>query len=300
MIEKPGVQLVVERAAAWSAAGPLAERALTYAQRFASSLVDEKETRFLQETGFLRDKVSPCRIVVESSAPDHVGLGTGTQLGLAVGQALSTLWGSKNLGAVEIARRIGRGMRSSLGIHGFEQGGLLVDGGKGPHTQVAPLISRLEFPEDWSIVVIVPPGQGLHGASEKGAFERLGRAQSEQMDALCRLVLLGLLPALAERDLPTFSAALYDFNRRAGELFRPIQGGVYSQARTAEIVEYVRQKGIAGVGQSSWGPAVFAVTERDRGEFLVKTLPFAAAGVWLTTASNCGAGISPGAAGPIT
>jgi predicted sugar kinase len=77
-----------------------------------------------------------------------------------------------------------------------------------------------------------------------------------------------MLPALLEADLPAFGEALYEFNRRVGEMFRPIQGGIYAHPRSAAIVEFVRKQSIAGVGQSSWGPALFAIAERDRADWL--------------------------------
>ncbi len=80
---------------------------------------------------------------------------------------------------------------------------------------------------------------------------------------LCRLVLLGLLPALAQDDFCAFGEALYDFNARVGEVFAPVQGGRYASPRSAEIVAFVRQQRIRGVGQSSWGPTVFALTEHE-------------------------------------
>jgi len=70
-----------------------------------------------------------------------------------------------------------------------------------------------------------------------------------------------MLPALAEKDLTAFGEALYDFNRRVGEFFRPVQGGTYAHAQTAEVVAFVRQQGVHAVGQSSWGPAIFAIVE---------------------------------------
>jgi beta-RFAP synthase len=252
MIERPGVHLSIEPATRWSAHGCLAQRALAYAQRFGENVADRATT-------------FPCRIVVECCAPEHAGLGTGTQLGLAVAAALSEVWGLENMPAAELARRVGRGTRSALGIRGFEQGGFLVEGGKSPASDVAPLLVRVAFPQQWRIIVILPPGQGMHGACERTAFEHLAAepGQRQQTEALCRLVLLGMLPALAEGDLAAFSESLYDFNRRAGELFRPVQCGRYSHPQTAQIVDYLRHQGIAGVGQSSWGPAIFAVVERE-------------------------------------
>src|SRR5208282_5500231 len=81
--------------------------------------------------------------------------------------------------------------------------------------------------------------------------------------ALCRLVVLGMLPALVEADLEAFGEAVHDFNARAGETFAAVQGGIYASPRGAEIVAFLRRSGIRGVGQSSWGPALFAVVEDD-------------------------------------
>jgi beta-ribofuranosylaminobenzene 5'-phosphate synthase len=260
MVRDPGIQIALRPAATWSAEGPLAERALALARRFVLTLAERERQTF--------------HIMVEKSAPEHMGLGTGTQLGLAVAKALAVAC-RIDLSVEELAQRIGRGARSALGIYGFAQGGFVVDGGKRAGTAVAPLIARLHFPEDWRILIILPRTEaGLHGVSETDAFARLGRqpADLRQTEALCRLVLLGLLPALVDRDLPAFSEALYDFNRRVGEMFRPLQGGVYSSSQTAAAVEFVRQEGIAGVGQSSWGPAVFAVVAADQTAQLARRL----------------------------
>src|SRR5262249_38997419 len=141
---------------------------------------------------------------------------------------------------------------------------------------VAPLLARVAFPEEWRVVLVLPPwGRGRHGIEESEAFQRLaGRSVPlETTDRLCRLVLLGLLPALRERDLEAFGEALYDLNARVGELFATVQGGVYAEARVVELVAFVRRQGVRGVGQSSWGPAVFAVTtDADRAEDLASRI----------------------------
>src|SRR3954470_19175450 len=76
MVERPGVLLRVVPAPAWSAEGPLADRALAFASRFAQALA--------AETG---EAVSPRRLLVERAPPCHAGLGSGTQLGMAVARA---------------------------------------------------------------------------------------------------------------------------------------------------------------------------------------------------------------------
>jgi beta-RFAP synthase len=165
-----------------------------------------------------------------------------------------------------LARHVGRGLRSALGVHGFERGGFLVEGGKRSADELSPLVAHAAFPEDWRAVLVLPPrGVGLHGPGERAAFDRLAQLPPprRQTEALCRLVLLGLLPALAERDLTAFGEALYEFNARSGELFAPVQGGLYATPLVAETVAFVRGLGVRGVGQSSWGPAVFAVVEDE-------------------------------------
>jgi beta-RFAP synthase len=252
MVQAPGVCLRVRPAATWSAEGPLAQRALASARRFAAS--------------FPPEAVRPQHLVVVQSAPEHAGLGTGTQLALAVARAVATASGLEDLSAVELARRVDRGARSALGIHGFAQGGFLVDGGKSASTAVAPLVARLEFPEPWRVLLFLRPGEsGRHGEGEQAAFQRLSEQgmPAALTETLCRLVLLGLLPALVERDLDSFGEALYELNVRVGEAFAPVQGGPYATPSNAELVAFLRRQGIHGAGQSSWGPTVFAVVSDE-------------------------------------
>jgi beta-RFAP synthase len=284
MVEPPALVLRAERADAWSAAGPLAERVLTFAARFVRGLEEETPNR----------PVPPQRLVVESAPREHAGLGTGTQLALAVARLLAEVAG-RSFTAPELARRVGRGARSALGVHGFAQGGFLVDAGKTADTTVAPLVARLEFPAAWRIVLVLPgDGVGLHGQPEQEAFARLS-APLPLTDALCRLVLLGLLPAVAEADLQGFGEALFDFNARVGAVFAPVQGGPYASPALAELVAFIRRQGVAGVGQSSWGPGVFAVTDEGRAAHLAELLRAFVAGdaeVLVSRACNQGAVLS--------
>jgi beta-RFAP synthase len=286
MIDEPGVCVRVEPAGGWSAEGPLAGRALHFAQEFARGLEPEPAG----------GGVGPARLVVETAPREHAGLGSGTQLGLAVARALAGLWGI-DLSVAELARRVQRGGRSGLGVHGFERGGLLVDAGKLPGVAVAPLVARLPFPEHWRILVAIPPAApGLHGPGEQAAFERLA-APAGTCEALCRLILLGMLPAVAEADLRAFGEALYDFNARVGELFAPAQGGTYAGPAVAELIGFIRRQGVAGVAQSSWGPGVSSVVEEEQANDLAGRIRHylgPAADVWVSRARNEGARVTGG------
>jgi beta-RFAP synthase len=285
MVEQPGVTLQATPSSEWEVAGSLAERALFFARRFAKSVG--------------RAARMPMKLTVGPGAREHAGLGTGTQLGLAVAHALALAWKLKTKDICELAYLVGRGDRSALGIHGFAQGGLVVDGGKGRTGSTAPLIARVDFPRDWRILLVLPEGgEGLHGAAESLAFERLQVNESPlaRTEVLCRLVLLGLLPALVEEDVQAFGEALHDFNARVGAGFSPVQGGIYAHARTAELVAYFHRQRVPGAGQSSWGPTVLAIFgDPDRAEYLArrvrKKFALRAGEVIVTRACNGGARI---------
>jgi beta-RFAP synthase len=257
MIDEPGIQMCATPAREWwTAEGPLAARVL----EFAHALVASRSS----------PRVTPQHFHIGRAAAEHAGLGTGTQLGLATARLLTEACGLREETAA-LALRVGRGLRSGLGVHGFEHGGFLVEAGKHSNS-LAPLVAKVPFPDDWRIVVVISPtATGLHGVPERQAFARLAEhpTSASQTDSLCRLTLLGMLPALQERDVQTFGEALYEFNVRVGVMFGPVQGGIYSNNAVGEIVTFLRGLGVAGVGQSSWGPAVFAVAgDKDRADAL--------------------------------
>ena len=199
------------------------------------------------------------RLEIEAAIPAHNGLGSGTQLALAVGVALCRLAGIAAAPG-EIAGLLDRGARSGIGVGAFEQGGVLLDGGKGAADAVPPILSRLAFPEDWRVLLIYDRGaRGLHGAAETAAFRDLPPPSAETCGHLCRLVLLAALPALAEGDLLRFGAAVTELQRIIGDHFAPAQGGRFTSPKVAGVLSWLAAEGAPGIGQSSWGPTGFAI-----------------------------------------
>jgi beta-RFAP synthase len=247
MVDAPGIVLSAEPAPAWSAEGPLAGRVLQVAERIA-----------LAEMPLV-----PARIRVEQAPEEHVGLGVGTQLSLAVARLLMKLSGHPELPVAELAELCGRGVRSGIGLHGFACGGLIVDGGRNPESGIPPLLVHLDFPRDWHVLVVLPTRPaGLHGLEEAHAFAQLPSIPESQSDRLCRLVLLGILPAVVERDLPTFGRALGELQHHVGQCFAPAQGGIFAGPEVAAIVAELETLGLHGAGQSSWGPTVYAFSDQ--------------------------------------
>ncbi len=284
MIDAPGLAADARPADSWSASGPLADRALATIRGVADLL--EREGHPAQ----------PFHLTIDRAPPEHVGLGTGTQLSLAVARLVLAAAGETGPDVARLAALTGRGRRSGIGLHGSALGGLIVDGGRSAGSLFPPLLARIEFPRGWSILVAVPPTPpGLAGDREIQAFARLPDVPQATVDRLCRLVLLGLLPAAAEADLPAFGAALADLQREVGRGFSPAQGGLFAHPRLEEVAASMRRLGLAGVGQSSWGPALFGMTlhDSDRQAAISRSLRdehnLAPSSLVWTTASNTGA-----------
>ena len=236
------------------ASGPSAERALTVARTLCE--------RFRLP--------SSLDLTVEEAIPEHAGLGSGTQLGLAVGRALAQLHG-RAVPVRTLAAELERGARSGIGIGAFENGGVILDGGRGPDGQPPPVIARLPCPEPWRILLVLHrDGQGLHGADEVRAFHTLPPFPAERAAHLCRLVLMTALPALVEGDAEGFGRAVGELQRTVGDHFAPVQGGRFTSPAVADALEWLEAEGIPGVGQSSWGPTGFAIVgDPEEGEALL-------------------------------
>ncbi|HEY1305233.1 MAG TPA: beta-ribofuranosylaminobenzene 5'-phosphate synthase family protein [Vicinamibacterales bacterium] len=207
---------------------------------------------------------------VHRALPRHAGLGSGTQLALAVARALAEIHGVSTE-ARDLARAVGRARRSAIGTWTFAGGGLVVEGGRRPDQDLCgPLLARLPFPLTWRHVLAVPEGApGISGAEEADAFSRLPPPPANEVEHVSHLVLMSLLPALADVDLTVFGRALTDIQEMTGRWFAPAQGGTFASGQSAELVKRLREWGAHGVGQSSWGPAVYGIVE---GEDLALTL----------------------------
>lgn len=243
MIDLPGVVVTAKRAETWQFEGVLASRAQSVAIHYIQSLPEERR--------------HPFQVLVERCPEEHTGLGVGTQLGLAVAKSLAVGSGVSNASSTALARIIGRGERSAVGVHGFDRGGLIVERGKLPGEDVAPMIAHAQLPGAWRAVIFAPPSSGgWFGQRERLAFAQAGSGAPVELE---RLAEEEILPAAHAGDLEAFGDAVHRFNRLAGEPFARTQGGPYASTAIEDLIGGLRRQGIRGVGQSSWGPTVFAI-----------------------------------------
>lgn len=203
----------------------------------------------------------PVEVTIEEAIPAHAGLGSGTQLGLALGAGLARLHGVATTPG-DVATILDRGMRSGIGVAAFAQGGFLVDGGRAPDELAPPPVTaHLPFPEAWRVLLVLDPArQGLHGTLETTAFSRLPPFPADRAAQLCHLVLMRLLPAVARAELAPAAAALAEIQQALGDHFAPFQGGGrFTSPDVGEAMAWLAAEGATGQGQSSWGPTGFAL-----------------------------------------
>jgi beta-ribofuranosylaminobenzene 5'-phosphate synthase len=248
-IDHPNVIVEAQNSQSFSVMGQEVELASSIAQKFFS-------------TYCLQPKAS---INVVEVIPAHVGLGSGTQFSIAIAVALAKLFGVK-ASVPELAVAMGRAKRTAVGTTIFQVGGFVVDGGKNQKTQsFPPLIYRQPFPREWRFIVALPKTkEGLSNSEENHAFQKLYKMSSEDVGQICRLTMLKLLPALAEQDIENFGEALTKIQILTGNHFAQAQGGTYFSPAAAECIEFMKKIGTHGVGQSSWGPALYAVVKQEQ------------------------------------
>ncbi len=208
-----------------------------------------------------------------AAIPEHVGLGSGTQLALAIGMGLSAFY-DLGLSVRDIAQLSDRGARSGIGIGVFEQGGLVVDGGRGEHTKTPPVVSQMPIPEDWRFILVFDKrGKGLHGQQEIQAFKELPPFPQQEAARLCYLLMMQGLPAVAENNIELFGDVITQLQQSVGEHFAAAQGGVFTSSEVAEVMGWLQEQGAVAIGQTSWGPTGFcAVSGVDRAENLLEQL----------------------------
>jgi beta-RFAP synthase len=255
----------------------------------------------LEAVGRALGDARPVAVRLRETIPRHVGLGSGTQLRLAVALAASRALG-RELPVRELARVAGRGRRSGIGIAAFEHGGFVVDAGHRREESAAradgeipPVVLRCPVPEDWRFVLITPADAGgLSGSEEESAFHTLPPMRSDTVGRICRLVLVKAAPALVTGDIGAFGEAITEIQRLVGEHFAAYQGGgVYASPTGKCAADLALERGAVGVGQSSWGPTVFALARgEDVAAGLAAELGRALgneATVWCTRPRNGGA-----------
>jgi len=208
---------------------------------------------------------------VDAAYTPHSGLGSGTQLSLAVAKLITRIY-NHELSAFNLAKIVGRGGTSGIGVESFENGGFIIDGGhknsektnflpsSASKASPPPIIARYDFPEDWKIILTIPNVErGVSGAKEVDAFQNYCPIPLIEVEKLSHLILMKLMPAVLESDLDTFGSAVNDIQCMG---FKRIENKLQNSL-IKKTMEDIRNAGAAGVGMSSFGPTIYAVTDNN-------------------------------------
>ncbi len=243
-------------------------------------------------------------IALHTTARQHAGLGSGTQIALATAAALCRLY-DRDVRVSDLARVVGRGGTSGIGTAAFEQGGFILDGGHRFGTPGAkqdfrpsaasrgitppPVLARHSFPDDWRILLVTPnTGAGAHGEGEVDIFRTHCPVPLDEVRELCHEVLMRMIPGLVEHDLDLFGSAI---NRTQALGFKKVEVAMQHPV-VPSLLEATVQAGAAGAGLSSFGPTVYAVGDSgmaDVARAATEILGDREGSVLLTQARNCGA-----------
>ena len=214
-------------------------------------------------------------VTVEETLPRHVGLGSGTQLALATLAAVAGAY-DRSPDVRARAPALERGGRSGVGVAAFEAGGFIVDAGHPTERfttsppapgewEVPAVVARHDLPADWRFVLVLPDADpGRSGETEDESMRSVvENADPAVADELASLLVRRLLPAAAEGRLAAFGDAVGAFGRLNGAWYADEQGGVYRPPAGRLIDALSETPALRGVGQSSWGPAVYGVTDAE-------------------------------------
>ncbi len=219
------------------------------------------------------------KVSIRSAIPRHVGLGSTTQLALALGIGLASMSEPyADIDIYDLAAKLGRGFVSGIGVAAFRYGGFIVDSGRklrgsalkipsSPEDVPQP-IALYAVPHDWRFVIIVPRTERrcIREEEEHKVMQPPPSISGELQHELYATLLLDMLPAIRRGDIETFGRALTKIQLLTGKFFESIQGGLFCCRETEAIVRVLNELGVYGYGQSSWGPVAYGLTDVDSAE----------------------------------
>ena len=246
MIQQPQTRILVENSQQFDARGSGAERAFDVAKRF--------------QEHFALAELPSCSIQILERPEPHSGLGTGTQLNMAVAEAITLVVG-KQADSGTVHRLADRGKRSAVGVHGYANGGLIFELPAENSSTLNPIQERIEIDDGWRIVLFRPRSiarELVCDENELNHFSAVRAGSGQKKDQLQALITEHIIPAAQTRNFDQFARSVEQYNHASGMMFASVQGGAYNGPEVTNLVDQLKHLGARGVGQSSWGPSVFA------------------------------------------
>jgi len=218
-----------------------------------------EESRGLIQWVLASLNISGVSVTLSGYVEHHVGLGSRTRIIMALLKALEVL-GMINEPVDVLARRLGVGSVSAVGMYSFLNGGFVADTGRLVSSGEGPdLLLSLNVPREWRVVLCIP--QGRRGLSEKDEEPILSKVRPHPKQDMLYALFTKLITAIPLRDYRSFAKALTKLQVLTGEYFSKYQGGIFCCDESKELARMLERSGALGVGQSSWGPAVYGFVD---------------------------------------
>ncbi|MBD3255617.1 MAG: hypothetical protein GF383_11030 [Candidatus Lokiarchaeota archaeon] len=215
------------------------------------------------------------RFYLKRYYPSHVGLGSKTQLSLAIATAITKLK-QIDVSTKDLTKLVGRGGTSGIGWRGFETGGFILDGGhdfgKGKEKETflpssaaeganpALTILRYSIPENWRIVLVIPNvRKGAFGDEEVSVFQKHAPIPKKEVNEVSHQILMKIIPGILKKDLQCFGEGL---KRIQSIGFKQIEIELQHDI-VKNLLEFFENYSVKCYGMSSFGPSVLAITETE-------------------------------------
>ncbi|MFW9785996.1 MAG: beta-ribofuranosylaminobenzene 5'-phosphate synthase [Candidatus Heimdallarchaeota archaeon] len=208
--------------------------------------------------------------------PSHVGLGSKTQLSLAIATAITRLKNIDHLTHKDLTMLVERGGTSGIGWKGFETGGFILDGGhdfgtgkekqtflpSSASTSANPALTifRHKIPENWRFVLVIPNvKKGAYGDEEISVFQNYAPIPRSEVNEVSHQVIMKILPGIIKNDLICFGQGL---KRIQNIGFKKIEIELQHQI-VKDLLIFFEEYELKAYGMSSFGPSVVAIVESD-------------------------------------
>ncbi len=208
--------------------------------------------------------------------PSHVGLGSKTQLSLAIATAITKLKNLTHLTHRDLTKLVERGGTSGIGWRGFNTGGFILDGGhdfgQGKEKETflpssasisanpALTIFRHNIPEHWRFVLVIPNvKKGVFGDEEISVFQNYAPIPKNEVNEVSHQVIMKILPGIIKGDLQCFGEGL---SRIQSIGFKKIEIDLQHE-KVKELINFFEDYGLKAYGMSSFGPSVVGIVESD-------------------------------------
>jgi beta-ribofuranosylaminobenzene 5'-phosphate synthase len=205
-------------------------------------------------------------VTIKEAIPEHRGFGSKTATLLSLTKMFALL-NSTDIPYPELALFVGRGGTSGVGVNIIDKGGFILDGGHSIKNKpefapssasvplaVPPLLARSPMPQQ-EILIVIPPLKKVFGETEKKFFKELCPIPEHDVESLSRIILMQLMPAVAESDLNSMAAAINSIQEHS---WKRNEINLYGNL-VRDVMQHGKASGALMAGMSSIGPGIFFI-----------------------------------------